>query len=158
MEYSLCSPPSFPPSWLSSQVAIYSSNLNVVCDHWSRAGAWLMWQHSILSGWSAFYSQRKSTCVVAFPGKPIRHPWNSIQAASLGPDLGENFSHSHMKILLTRFFFFNSVLLQFFFFLIFSAVHTVFILFFYKKPKQPKQKKPLSLSTDILVLVRLRVI
>lgn len=143
MEYSLCSPPSFPPSWLSSRVAIYSSNLNVVCDHWSRAGAWLMWQHSILSGWSAFYSQHKSTCVVAFPGKPIRHPWNSIQAASLGPDLGENFSHSHMKILLTRFFFFLTLFyFSFFvFFLIFSAVHTVFILFFFTKNPNNQNKK-----------------
>jgi len=116
----------------------------------------------LVCGWSMFPSQHRSTCVVALPGKSIRHPQNGIQAASLGLDLRENFSHSHMKILLLtlhRFFFFpNSVLLQLLKVKPFSAVHTIFFLL-KKNPKKPKTKKPtVPVHTRILVLVRLLVI
>lgn len=89
----------------------------------------------LVCGGLAFPSQHTSTCVVALPGKPIRHPWNTIQAAPLGSGLEENFSHSHMKIpLLTlhKFgFFLNSLLLQLFLLIkvkTSSVVHTYNIL------------------------------
>lgn len=108
----------------------------------------------LLCEWSVFPSQHRSTCVVALPGKPIRHSWNTIQTASLGADLGENFSHSHMKIpLLTlhRFIFpFNSLELQLFFLIkvkTSSAVHTLFFL----KKNNPKTTQTLSLSVHTLL-------
>lgn len=79
MEYSLCSP--VTPSILA---AIYSSDLLVICGHWSRAGAWLRQQHSLLSvdGQCSLHSTDLPTGVVVLPGVLVRHPWSSIHAAS----------------------------------------------------------------------------
>lgn len=160
MEYSLCSPLSLPLSWLSSQDAIYSSDFNVICDYWSRAGAWLMRLHSLLSvdGQCSLHSKGLPVwlCFLESPsdihGAVSRHLLWDLTLESV-------FHRSTWKYWI---YFFYSVLLRLFV----SDRSGAFLCSTYcnvsskkakNNPNQPN-KTTVPVHTRILVLVRLLVI